>query len=84
MELDAALVPGTPLVDALPKGETVFDLEITWNRSDCLSVIGIAREFAARFGEGVQRLLAVAHVLSRNGALGHLLENARVVVALDE
>ena len=50
MELDAALVPGTKLVDALPKGETVFDLEITWNRSDCLSVIGIAREFAALLG----------------------------------
>ena len=50
MELDAALVPGTPLVNALPKGETVFDLEITWNRSDCLSVIGIAREFAALLG----------------------------------
>ncbi len=50
MELDAALVPGTPLVDALPKGETVFDLEITWNRSDCLSVVGIARELAALLG----------------------------------
>ena len=50
MELDAALVPGTSLVDALPRGETVFDLEITWNRSDCLSVIGIAREFAALLG----------------------------------
>lgn len=47
MELDSTLSPGTLLVDALPKGETVFDLEITWNRSDCLSVIGVAREFAA-------------------------------------
>ncbi len=55
MELDPALVPGTPLVDALPKGETVFDLEITWNRSDCLSVIGIAREFAALLGRPLRR-----------------------------
>ena len=55
MELDAALVPGTPLVNALPKGETVFDLEITWNRSDCLSVIGIAREFAALLGRPLKK-----------------------------
>ncbi|MBP5226703.1 MAG: phenylalanine--tRNA ligase subunit beta [Kiritimatiellae bacterium] len=32
------------------KPQTVFDLEITWNRPDCLSVIGIAREFAAILG----------------------------------
>lgn len=55
MELDPSLVPGTPLADALPKGETVFDLEITWNRSDCLSVIGIAREFAALLGRPLRR-----------------------------
>jgi phenylalanyl-tRNA synthetase beta chain len=47
MELDPALNPGTPLRDALPPPETVLDLEITWNRPDCLSIIGIAREFAA-------------------------------------
>ncbi len=29
------------------KPETVFDIEITWNRPDALSVIGIAREFGA-------------------------------------
>ncbi len=55
MELDPALKPGTLLVDALPKGETVFDLEITWNRSDCLSVIGIAREFAAILGRPIRK-----------------------------
>ncbi|MEI8242444.1 MAG: phenylalanine--tRNA ligase subunit beta [bacterium] len=45
--LDPALPPGLPLVEALPAPDTIFDLEITWNRSDCLSIIGIAREFAA-------------------------------------
>ncbi len=29
------------------KPETVFDIEVTWNRPDALSVVGIAREFAA-------------------------------------
>lgn len=59
MELDAALVAGTPLRDVLPPPETVFELEITWNRPDCLSVIGIAREFAALLKRPL-RLPAVA------------------------
>ncbi|MBR3222607.1 MAG: phenylalanine--tRNA ligase subunit beta [Kiritimatiellae bacterium] len=29
------------------KPETVFEIEVTWNRPDALSVIGIAREFGA-------------------------------------
>jgi phenylalanyl-tRNA synthetase beta chain len=45
--LDAAAQAGTPLQQVLPPPETVFDLEITWNRPDCLSLVGIAREFAA-------------------------------------
>ncbi|MEE9399660.1 MAG: phenylalanine--tRNA ligase subunit beta, partial [Dehalococcoidales bacterium] len=40
---------GTPLVDYL--GDTIFDLDITPNRTDCLSVIGIAREVAALTGQ---------------------------------
>jgi phenylalanyl-tRNA synthetase beta chain len=45
--LDAAQPAGRPLAEVLPPPETLFDLEITWNRPDCLSIIGIAREFAA-------------------------------------
>jgi len=52
--LDAALQAGTPMRDILPPPETVFDLEITWNRPDCLSIIGIAREFAALLGRPVK------------------------------
>ena len=47
MVLDPALRAGTPMRDVLPPPETVLDLEVTWNRPDCLSIIGIAREFAA-------------------------------------
>ena len=50
MILDADAVPGTPLRTILPPPETVLDLEITWNRPDCLSIIGLAREFAALLG----------------------------------
>ena len=34
-------------------GDQVFDLEITPNRPDCLSIIGIARELAAQTGQGI-------------------------------
>ncbi|MFC1918742.1 phenylalanine--tRNA ligase subunit beta [Chloroflexota bacterium] len=40
---------GTPLGDYL--GEVVFNLDVTPNRPDCLSVIGIAREAAALTGQ---------------------------------
>ena len=47
MVLDPELKAGTPMRDVLPPPEPVLDLEITWNRPDRLSIIGIAREFAA-------------------------------------
>lgn len=40
---------GSPINAVLPPGDTVFDLEITPNRPDCLSHLGIARELAAWF-----------------------------------
>ena len=40
---------GTPINDVLPPGDTVFDIEITPNRPDALSHLGIARELAAWF-----------------------------------
>jgi phenylalanyl-tRNA synthetase beta chain len=40
---------GTPINQVLPPGDTVFDMEITPNRPDCLSHLGIARELAAWF-----------------------------------
>ncbi len=40
---------GTSINSVLPPGDVVFDIEITPNRPDCLSHIGIARELAAWF-----------------------------------
>ncbi|MBO5998271.1 MAG: phenylalanine--tRNA ligase subunit beta [Lachnospiraceae bacterium] len=41
---------GSDAVEALGLHETVFEYEITSNRVDCYSVLGIAREAAATFG----------------------------------
>ncbi|HNX03974.1 MAG TPA: phenylalanine--tRNA ligase subunit beta, partial [Opitutales bacterium] len=41
---------GTPINDVFPGSDTVFDIEVTPNRPDCLSYVGMAREMAAYFG----------------------------------
>ena len=51
MVLPAEAPVGTSLSDYL--GDVIFDLEVTPNRPDCLSVIGIAREVAALTGQSL-------------------------------
>jgi phenylalanyl-tRNA synthetase beta chain len=74
LALPADTRPGTPFVEIAGEPETVLDLEITWNRPDCLCILGIARELAALYGlplrrpevtlsetgEGVETLVEVA------------------------
>ncbi len=42
---------GSDAVEVLGLNDTVFEYEITSNRVDCFSVLGIAREVAATFGK---------------------------------
>ena len=49
MELNSNLKPGTPFVDVVGSPDHIIELEITPNRSDCLSMIGIAREVSALY-----------------------------------
>jgi phenylalanyl-tRNA synthetase beta chain len=42
---------GRPLAECL--GDVIFDIDVTPNRPDCLSVIGLAREVAAVSGQGL-------------------------------
>ena len=49
MELDSNLKAGTPFVDVIGAPDKVIELEITPNRPDCLSMIGIAREVSALY-----------------------------------
>jgi len=47
MNLDPSLCIGKPLAEALGLADAVLELELTPNRPDCLSMIGVAREVAA-------------------------------------
>ncbi len=51
MVLDEDAPVGTPLVEYL--GDAVLDAEVTSNRPDCLSILGVAHEVAAITGEKV-------------------------------
>jgi len=46
-QLSSDLIPGDNLIKALDLQDTVYDISLTPNRPDCLSIIGIAREIAA-------------------------------------
>ena len=53
-KLDDALVPGTPIGEALALDDTLMELELTPNRGDCLYLEGIARDVAAINGAPVE------------------------------
>lgn len=45
---------GVPLFDALGLKDTVLEIGLTPNRADCLSIIGVARELAAKLGKPIK------------------------------
>ena len=53
MILPEDTAPGKPLADALGLSDWLLEVEITPNRGDCLSVLGVAREIASITGEKV-------------------------------
>jgi len=50
MVLPGGLPLGQPVFEALGLKDTLFEIGLTPNRADCLSVVGIAREIAAKLG----------------------------------
>lgn len=52
--LNGEYTPGADFAEALELNDAIIDFEITPNRPDCLSMVGMAREAAATFDEKVQ------------------------------
>ena len=50
LELDTDAAPGTPLLDAVPLGDTRLVVDVTPNRPDLLCHKGVARELSASYG----------------------------------
>ena len=55
LELDPDTRLGTPIEKHLALDDRILNLEITPNRGDCLSVVGLAREVAALYGVNMTR-----------------------------
>lgn len=71
--------PGTDIVSALHMSDTAVEFEITPNRPDCLSVIGLAREVGATFGKPVKY-----HTPVVSGAHGEIGDYLSVEIAAPE
>ncbi|HYG70077.1 MAG TPA: phenylalanine--tRNA ligase subunit beta, partial [Anaeromyxobacteraceae bacterium] len=63
--LDPAIAPGTPIAKALALEDVFFEVNVTPNRPDALSHLGLAREVAAALGKKVK---SPAPKLSEPGA----------------
>lgn len=75
---------GTPIHEAIGAGDVVFDLEITPNRPDCLSHLGLARELAAWFRLPLQYpAIKTGEPAAGTPAVPHLLESVAVTAAED-
>ena len=60
--------PGTDIKDVLNLNETVVEFEITSNRADCFSVIGLAREAAVTYGRPLTVKKPEVHPVGGNAA----------------
>jgi len=65
LELPADLKVGTPLREALLLDDTIFEINLTPNRGDALSVLGLARELAV-IGKTPLKARTVAPVAARS------------------
>lgn len=69
---------GTSINDHFPPADTVFDISITANRGDCLSILGVARDLAAYFNKPLnlpafpQNLAPISNVPAENSLLKKL------------
>ena len=68
MELPDECEIGKPLSAYFPEDD-VIEIEITPNRGDCLSVLGVAREIACIFGQPLKH--SVPNVVEKGAAIGN-------------
>jgi phenylalanyl-tRNA synthetase beta chain len=80
MDIEGTYEPGTPLNQALGISDAVFEIDLTPNRPDCLSVMGVAREIGA-FVDPFQKIVRPdVFVPSKNVCNKSIHDHARVEI----
>ncbi|MEW6218208.1 MAG: phenylalanine--tRNA ligase subunit beta [Thermodesulfobacteriota bacterium] len=74
LELPPTCRPGQPLATALGLDDWLIEVDLTPNRPDCASVIGIAREVAALTGQRLVRPQAAAELPAPSADLPFAVE----------
>ncbi len=70
---------GTPINNLFPEPDAVFTLELTANRGDCWSHVGVARELAARYGQKLVRPEPKSAPAAQSAPeAGHLLKALKI------
>lgn len=67
MDITAEVAPGLPLMEALGLNDTLVEVDLTPNRPDCASVIGIAREVAGFTGQPLRKPVQAVPRLTGQG-----------------
>jgi phenylalanyl-tRNA synthetase beta chain len=62
LQLESDLSPGQDVIAHYGLNDDVLDVEITSNRVDVMSMIGVARELGARYGKPVREPIAYMHI----------------------
>jgi phenylalanyl-tRNA synthetase beta chain len=58
LQLEAGVKPGTDLIGLYRLNDDVIEIEVTSNRVDVMSIVGVARELGAAFGTAVREPIA--------------------------
>ncbi|PIE75351.1 MAG: phenylalanine--tRNA ligase subunit beta [Deltaproteobacteria bacterium] len=78
MDLPKDIAPGKKLIEALELDDIVFEVALTPNRADCLSMTGIAREVAAI--EGIELKIPESSKYNDERNSGAITERVSVIV----
>ncbi len=82
MDLGEGVLPGTTLEKALDLSDVLFEIDLTPNRPDCLSVIGVAREIGA-FTEPMGRVKLPEVILPEEKMINKSIHDFASVKILD-
>ncbi|SCY53141.1 phenylalanine--tRNA ligase subunit beta [Desulfoluna spongiiphila] len=80
MELAADLVPGTPIKEALALYDSMVEIDLTPNRPDCLSVLGVAREAGSFQEPPVKLTLPEVALPEAKASLGTIADHTSVTI----